>query len=96
MKRSQLIIGMECLQQQEDFVTHQSKPCIHVVHEDGKLNIWSITMIRDHIFNYDHVLFVNHEEMNFTRGEDVFEKSNQYPRLRHYIGNGIKSCLSNL
>lgn len=96
MSSSKLIIGIKCLQSREDCIIHHSKPCIHVVHENDKLNLWSIKMIRDHIFEYDQVLFVNYEEMNFSRGDDVFEKSNRHPKLRHYIGNGIKSCLSDL
>lgn len=86
-----LIIGDSCLG--SDF---EDNNCTHVVKENNELQIWNIKQIRNKIFNYEKIIFTENEEMNFNRGEDIFEKSKNYKRLYHFIGNNIKKCLSNL
>jgi hypothetical protein len=92
---SVLIIGETCLK-----LLGEDENCIHVVKDNLEdLQIWDIRDIRNNIFSnkYDKIIFTGKEEMNFVRGEDVFEKSKTITRLYHFIGNGnIKKSLSNL
>lgn len=81
-----LIIGNDCLKKTEN-------NCSHIVKSDDQLLIWDIDKIREKIFNYDKVIFAE-EDLNLIKGENIFEKCNKYPQLRHYIGNDIKSSRS--
>lgn len=89
---SSLYIGTECFKNLE----RDSSACTHVVRVDGILLLWDISQIRNKIFHYDTVYFVNCDEMNFCKHENVFEKCNHYPKLRHYIGSTMRTSLSNL
>lgn len=100
---SVLIIGETCIKSsvKEDVKEDvEDKNCMHVVKENLKdLQLWNIKEIRNNIFSskYDKIIFTGKEEMNFVKGEDVFEKSKNIKRLYHFVGNGnIKKSLSNL
>ena len=84
-----LLIGSDCIQNK----THKNE-CSHVVHADGVLHIWDIKDIRINVFKYDSVQFISNTDLNFTSKEDVFDKLKQYPHLQHFIGNRIKTSVS--
>lgn len=86
---SKLIIGNQCLE-------NTDHSCFHVVRENENLFMWDIDTIRNNIFNYNHIIFINQEYLNFNTGDDVFGKCNLYPQLRHFISKELKSSKSSV